>query len=186
MAPHGVALTAELFETAVVGNNNETIMRTLVPQLDPRERARLAIEKEKLVLDNLDLIALCAGARELVRRASDAGSLLAVVTNAPRENAIAILTHFELMSSLSALVALEDAPAPKPSAAPYVEALRRLGAAASEAVAFEDSVAGVTSAVGAGIRVYAVRGHRPEAALLQAGAFACINTLAGAHADSPG
>jgi HAD superfamily hydrolase (TIGR01509 family) len=177
LAPYGVTLTTEMFEKVVVGNNNETIMRALLPQLASRERVRLAADKEKLVLQNLHLIALCSGARELVANASDAGTVLAVVTNAPRENALAILSHFELLSSISTLVALEDTTAPKPSAAPYLEALRRLGAAATEAVAFEDSVAGVTSAVRAGIRVYGVRGYRPETALLQAGAFACVATL---------
>lgn len=177
LAPYGVALTAEEFEQKVVGNNNEVIMRALVPQLDSRERVRLAIEKERLVLRNLDLIALCAGARELVKHALDAGSVLAVVTNAPRENAMAILDHFDLMSSLSSLVAAEDTNAPKPAGAPYEEALRRLGAAAHEAVALEDSVAGVTAAVRAGIRVYGVRGQRSEIPLLQAGAFACVATL---------
>ncbi len=180
LAPYGIALSAETFERVVIGNNNETIMRSLVPQLDSEERLRLAMEKERLVLQNLHLITLCTGARELVKVASDAGSILAVVTNAPRENALAILSHFGLMSSISTLVALEDTSAPKPSAAPYEEALRRLGAAAAETVAFEDSVAGVTSAVRAGIKVYGVRGYRPEATLLRAGAFACVATLADA------
>jgi HAD superfamily hydrolase (TIGR01509 family) len=181
LAQHGVALTAEEFAAKVLGNNNDRIMETLVPQLETQERVRLAAEKEKLVLQNLGLITLCTGARELIERASQAGSVLAVVTNAPRENALAILAHFALVPSICTLVAAEDTEAPKPAPAPYLEALRRLGAAAHEAVAFEDSVAGVTAAVRAGIRVYGVRGERPEGALLEAGAHACIVSLSEAR-----
>jgi HAD superfamily hydrolase (TIGR01509 family) len=178
LAPHGVQLGVPDFERLVVGNNNEAIMLSLVPHLELPLRTHLAVEKEKLVLENLDRLALCAGAAGLMQSAHAASRPIAVVTNAPRQNAAEILAHFDLMRWVTMLVAAEDTDSPKPDPKPYREAMRTLGVAPQEAVAFEDSIGGVTAAARAGVRVYGVTGGRAEAPLLNAGATACVRGLA--------
>jgi len=56
----------------------------------------------------------------------------------------------------------------KPHPEGYLLALDRLGVAASEAVAFEDTEAGIASAKAAGLTCLAVRGTLPDTRLQQA------------------
>jgi phosphoglycolate phosphatase len=73
------------------------------------------------------------------------------------------------------LVLAEEVGRGKPDPLPYQVALKRLGVAPEEALAFEDSPSGVKSAVGVGIRTFGLlTGHEAEA-LLQAGAYRVIH-----------
>jgi len=78
-----------------------------------------------------------------------AGRQIALVTNAPPTEMAFSLACLDLSNCFDVRVAAGDAPQPKPHPAPYVEGLRRLGVRAKEAIAFEDSLAGVRSAVSA-------------------------------------
>ena len=64
------------------------------------------------------------------------------------------------------VIGVDDVPHPKPHPAPYQLALQRLGLPAAACVALEDSVAGATSALNAGIPVLGVQANaalRPAA-----------------------
>jgi phosphoglycolate phosphatase len=91
-----------------------------------------------------------------------------VVTNAPKENARHVLGALGLDPPL--LVLAEEVGRGKPDPLPYQVALKRLGVAPEEALAFEDSPSGVKSAVGAGLPTYALLTGHPQEALLAAGA----------------
>ncbi|MFO1467875.1 MAG: HAD family phosphatase [Steroidobacteraceae bacterium] len=177
LAPYGVTVTHEIFARVVMGGANEAIMQALLPDLPAAERAALALRKERLVLQRLDLVRASDGALPLLQAAGERSVPVAVVTNAPRENAAAILSHLNMSPSVTTLVAIEDVTRPKPHPLPYQEALRRLRVVADDALAFEDSVSGVRSAAAAGLRVIGVTGDRHRAGLDQAGAWACARRL---------
>jgi beta-phosphoglucomutase-like phosphatase (HAD superfamily) len=144
LLPYAVQLTSDTFDEIVSGNNNEAIFAQLVPELASENFTALASRKEELVLSMLDRVSPSAGARALLLGASEAVCKIVVFTNAPCANAIP--SHLSLVSFVTAIVAVEDAGAPKPSAAPYAVAMNMLGVNAEDAVATEDSVCGVTSA----------------------------------------
>ncbi|MCX7889997.1 MAG: HAD family phosphatase [Rhodobacteraceae bacterium] len=114
------------------------------------------------------------GLPALLGRARRAGLKLAVVTNAPRANAAAMLAATGLDGAFDSVVLAEDCAAGKPDPAPYLEALRRLGVAPHAAVAFEDSPSGLAAAVAAGIHAVGVRSGLTDAALRAAGAAMTI------------
>ncbi len=117
------------------------------------------------------------GTRELVWVAHDAGVALALVTSAPRRLATRFLATNGLLASFTAVVAGEDAPS-KPDPRPFLEALRRVRVAPDDAVAVEDSPAGVGSARGAGLRVVGVASDPARAAALaQGGARPVLSDL---------
>ena len=98
-----------------------------------------------------------------------------MVTNAPKENARHVLEALGLRPPL--LVLAEEVGRGKPDPLPYQLALRRLGVAPEEALAFEDSPSGVRSAVGAGIPTYGLlTGHEAEA-LIREGASGVIRNF---------
>jgi beta-phosphoglucomutase-like phosphatase (HAD superfamily) len=75
----------------------------------------------------------------------------AAVTNAPRANADLILDAIGIRERFDVIVLGDELAHGKPHPMPYLEGLRRLGADAAFAVAFEDSPSGVKSATSAGI-----------------------------------
>jgi beta-phosphoglucomutase-like phosphatase (HAD superfamily) len=85
-----------------------------------------------------------------------------VVSGAFRREIEPVLAGAQLDGYVSVLVAADDVERGKPDPAGYLLALELLGGvAASEAVAFEDTEAGVASARAAGLRCIAVAGTHP-------------------------
>ncbi|RUL89296.1 HAD family hydrolase [Tautonia sociabilis] len=101
---------------------------------------------------------LYAGVAPLVRGLAGEARL-AVVSSARRADVEVVLDAGGITEAFSVIVAKEDVSATKPNPEPYRTALERLGISAAEAVALEDSAAGLASARSAGIRCVAV-GHR--------------------------
>jgi beta-phosphoglucomutase len=109
------------------------------------------------------------GAREVIG-ALAAEVPLAIASGARREEIEATLEGIGLRGSFQAIVGAQDASRTKPDPAPYLEAARRLGSrvpglAPGECVAFEDSLPGVMSALGAGMKVIGVAHSYPAAKL---------------------
>ena len=96
-------------------------------------------------------------AREAVRYAAKRAQL-AVVSGAARVEIESVLAAAGLAELVSLVVAAEDVAAGKPDPAGYVHALELLERRPDEALAFEDSEAGVAAAKGAGLYCIALEG----------------------------
>lgn len=144
--------------------------------------AREALARRVHARKNIEYVELVAaggiGLREGVRRLMDecraAGVLVAIATTTGRANVESLFArefggNWEL--GFAAVLCAEDAPVKKPDPSIYIEALRRLGISAAEAVAIEDSPNGLKAAHQAGIRTlvtpsaYFLGEAFPEAAL---------------------
>ncbi|MNJ49579.1 Phosphorylated carbohydrates phosphatase [compost metagenome] len=95
---------------------------------------------------------------------------MAVVTNAPRANAEHMLGAMALGGRFAHVLVAEELARAKPDPLPYLTGLERLGARAAHALAFEDSVPGVTAASAAGIFTVGVSTSQTAEALQAAGA----------------
>lgn len=103
-------------------------------------------------------VRLRPGVDALIREARARGLALAVATTTSRPNVDALCRAAwgsAAESVFDAVAAGDEVAAKKPAPDVYRLALRRLGIGPSEALAFEDSEAGVSSAKAAGIRVVA-------------------------------
>jgi beta-phosphoglucomutase len=96
-------------------------------------------------------------AREAVRYASQR-TQLGVVSGAARVEIESVLSAAGLAALVSLVVAAEDVPAGKPDPAGYIRALELLDRPSNEALAFEDSEAGVAAAKAAGLYCIALEG----------------------------
>lgn len=83
---------------------------------------------------------------------------LAVVSGAARVEIESVLSAAGLAAIVSLVVAAEDVSAGKPDPAGYIRALELLDRRPDEAVAFEDSEAGVAAAKAAGLHCIALEG----------------------------
>lgn len=132
--------------------------------------AELAATMRREYLAGLPLV---AGAVELVTALT--GVLpMAVATNTLGEVAGPALAASRL-HGFDAIVSGADIGSPKPHPAVYREACRRLGVDPADAVAFEDSVVGIRSALSAGLTVVAVPQDGMD--LQNAGAHLILSSL---------
>ena len=129
-------------------------------------------------------LTLVEGARETLERLHDSVRL-ALVTRAPRNDAMFVLSLARVEHLFTCVVAAEDAP-PKPSPEPYKLALNRLQRARARVVrgtvvAVEDGLPGIRSARAAGISTVVV-GDVPVHVAVEADGF--VPSIAGLTAES--
>jgi beta-phosphoglucomutase len=91
-----------------------------------------------------------------------------IVSGAFRAEIDPVVAAAGLTEQFTAIVAADDVECGKPHPEGYLQALELLGLAAAEAVAFEDTEAGIASAKAAGLRCLAVRGTLPDNRLVGA------------------
>jgi HAD superfamily hydrolase (TIGR01509 family) len=97
-------------------------------------------------------LALRPGVRRLLNEAKAAGLKLALATTTSHPNVDALLAACAPVPAFDVIAAGDDVKAKKPAPDVYTLALERLGLAADECVAIEDTQNGVLSAGGAGLR----------------------------------
>jgi HAD superfamily hydrolase (TIGR01509 family) len=170
----GRAIDHAYFNAHIIGRTNDVIMAELFPGLDAGAYRALAERKETLFRSQLGALEPVPGALELLDYADRAGWPKAVVTNAPRRNAEAMLAGLGIAGRFDAVVIGEELAHAKPHPLPYLSALERLGCNPADALAFEDSHAGVRAAAAAGVATFGMLTSLPEAALREAGAFAML------------
>jgi sugar-phosphatase len=107
-------------------------------------------------------LTLKPGFVELFDGAVARGVPCAVASSSAHRLVAATLARFSLLDRFAAVVAGDQVARPKPAPDIFVEAANRLRAAADDCVVLEDSLAGVTGARAAGMRVIAVPERDPE------------------------
>jgi HAD superfamily hydrolase (TIGR01509 family) len=168
----GIALSAEDYRRNILGRPNSEIMARYYPGRSAAEHARLAEDKEtayRAMLPGSGLAPM-AGLTDLLgwlpRRAFKA----AVVTNAPRVCAEAVLNQLGLATVFDGLVIGDECRAPKPDPAPYLAAMAALGVAPADCIAFEDASGGLVAARRSGALTIGLTSSLDEGALRDAGA----------------
>lgn len=163
-AEHGRPLTAASYYDELAGRSDKAIiggwlgvggarLERLVGERIDRYRARAK-----------DGSTVAEPVREAVRHA--AGRVpVAIVSGAFRAEIEPVLEGAGLGGLFAHLVAADDVARGKPHPEAYLKALALLGLAAGEAIALEDSEAGVAAAKAAGVRCLAVAGTMPRARL---------------------
>lgn len=174
LAPLGKTITYDDYRHRIMGAANEAIMSWLFSGESQTRRLALAEEKESLFRAQLTTIVPTPGLPALLAWAAQCGIRTAVVTNAPRANAEAMLGGLGLLHRFEILVIGDELARGKPDPLPYQTALDRLGRKAEHALAFEDSRSGVQSASRAGIPTIGMTTGLDVATLRAAGAIAAI------------
>ena len=93
------------------------------------------------------------------------GVPIALATSAPRANVVHTLRELGLSTRLAIVARSDDVPRGKPYPDVFLEAARRIGAAADCCLAFEDAPAGIVAARDAGMATAAVSTSYPREVL---------------------
>lgn len=178
LGERGRDLPLEEYRLHIMGHPNAAILARFFPGEEAAHDAIVA-RKEAMVLSRLgEGLAPTPGIHALLDRAEALGFGTAVVTNAPRESAEAMLAATGLAGRLPHLVIGAECARPKPDPAPYLEAMARLGAHPSACIAFEDSLSGLAAALASGAFAYGMAGALGADRLRAAGAHGVLEDFA--------
>jgi beta-phosphoglucomutase len=173
LAGEGVDITREEYFEHLLAYDDRSAIRIALERhgqrAEPERLDRIQQAKVALFGERIPGMPVFPGAREVIR-ALAARLPLAIASGARHEEIEEVLTGIGLRDAFVAVVGAEDAAHTKPDPAPYLEAARLLvgrapGLLPGECVALEDSVPGVLSARGAGMKVVGVAHSYPPAKL---------------------
>ena len=169
-ADHGRPLTEADYFGTLAGNTEETIIGGWLG-VEGEELEALVEERIERYRRLADGSTVPAAIREAVHHAASRVPV-GVVSGAYRREIEPVLEGSGLAELVGVVVAADDVARGKPDPEGYRLALGALGdgLAPGDVVAFEDTEAGVASAVGAGLRCLAVRGTLPDVRLAAADA----------------
>ena len=171
LEPYGVEVDEAFYKESISGRTTGEIIRALLPDLTDEENRSVGDAKEASFRERASDLEPLPGLVEFVERGREMGMWIALVTNAPVENVEAILPALELHDIFDVVVLADEVEAVKPDPAPYRAALERTGVPPEGAIAFEDSVSGISSSVAAGIPTVGITSSQAPERLLRAGAF---------------
>lgn len=168
--PYGVEIDWDVYTVRVLGKNNPEIAADFLPHVPTGEHPGIMERKEAAYRERLHAIETASGLIGLLDWADAEGIPCAVVTNAPRLNADAVLAMLDLRHRFKVLVIGPELRQAKPHPLPYLTALDALGGEASRSVGFEDSRSGIAAAAAAGLGVVGLTSSLDAPALAAAGA----------------
>jgi HAD superfamily hydrolase (TIGR01509 family) len=171
LEPYGVEVDEEFYRQSISGRDTSGIVRDLLPELSDEENRSIGDAKEASFRERASELEPLPGLIDFIERGKELGMKIALVTNAPGKNVEAILLALELRDSFDTVVLSDEVEAVKPDPAPYRAALNKSGVRAEEALAFEDSVSGLSSSVAAGVPTVGITSSQDSQRLLAAGAF---------------
>ncbi len=171
LEPYGIEVDEEFYKERISGRSTHEIVRDLLPDLTDEEGRSIGDAKEASFRERASELEPLPGLVDFIERGRERGMRIALVTNAPEENVEAILLALKLRDFFDTVILADEVEAVKPDPAPYRAALKKTGVPAEEALAFEDSVSGISSSVGAGVPTVGIASTQDPQKLLAAGAF---------------
>jgi len=157
-AEQGLTFTFELFEKCI-GISTEEAMPLMISYFGRKVDIE-AIYKgccsnfEKYMQENP--IPFRPGAKEAVEYFHKRGFKMGIATSNIRQWVQKILQKNHIAQYFPIIVTSEDVENPKPSPEVYLRCAQKLGADVAQCLAFEDSVAGATAAISAGMRTVVI------------------------------
>lgn len=179
LRPRGIDVDMNLYkEKLSSGGSTAEIVDDLLPDLSQEEKEELVRNEEIGYRGRLTQSGPITGLGDLIEEARSRGMRVAMVSNAPKEDARSSLEGLGLEDAFEPMIFAEDVGVEKPDPTPYREALKRLGISPEEALAFEDSPSGMGGAVEAGIPVVGLSSTHSPNELREAGAEFVVGDFA--------
>ena len=172
-ASRGMTMPDGFYMAHVHGRLNVDVFAEFLP--DEPDPQGLSEWKEAQFRDRLPRpYPAMPGLLNLLKQSKATGWHIAVVTNAMRLNADAMLAAIEARGFVDHIVIGEECTNAKPHPEPYLTAMAHFGVSPEDCIAFEDSPTGVRSAAASGAMTIGVRSALSEAELQRNGARTTI------------
>lgn len=170
----GIPLDQDIYDRRILGRATATIADEFLPHLDQPARMKAMDDKEAIYRDLLVDLTPLPGVVAFLDHVEHLGLRRAIVTNAPLANAEKVLGGAGILHRFEGIISAEALAQAKPHPMPYLAGLELLGGSPETTIAFEDSNAGLRSAVAAGLTVVGITSVLSEAAILELGATIAV------------
>jgi len=174
MAERGLPVDDAFYMAHIHGRLNEDVFAEFLPD-EPDPKALSAAKEAEFRRRLPRPYPAMPGVAALIDRAEAEGWGVAVVTNAMRPNAEAMLKAIGLAGRIGTIVIGEECARGKPDPLPYALAMEALGVEPERAIAFEDSPSGLRAAHGSGAYTIGLRSSLTDAELRANGAQITLN-----------
>jgi len=157
-AKYGISFPEELFRSAIGASHDAfNPYSYLEDQLEGKwNESELRTEVRQVFTSMMETQQLREGVMDYLSHAKRAGLKIGLASSSPRSWVENYLKKYEIYDWYECICTADDVEQVKPDPALYLLALAQLGVEAHEAVAFEDSVNGLTAAKAAGLYGVAV------------------------------
>lgn len=185
-AERGLTFTAELFE-ACVGISQADAARLIRhhfgPESDPETLHRRTYLHFENYLNEGGEIRFRPGAKQAVEYFYRRGLSVALASSNITRWANHFLQSGGITKYFSSVTTSDDVTHPKPDPEVYLVTARKLGADVSQCLVFEDSVAGATAAISAGMRTCVVPQLKQPDSFVRQNAFKIYKSLEDIYPD---
>ena len=139
---YNIELTEEIFKKYIHGNNDDTVIKTLIPFVDEN----ISVIKDSLFIENLKDIVIISGANDFIKSLLESGHKCCIVTNCNRRVAEEIVIYCGFDKYIDFIIVGNECEKPKPYPEPYISAMKKYNILSNRAIIFEDSKSGLLSA----------------------------------------
>jgi beta-phosphoglucomutase len=166
----GRSTTENELDFILDGRKREEILRYFFEDIAPEQIEEYGSRKDEMLREIGDEMQPVPGVVSFIEELSESGIRVALATSARRRRVEGTLTDLGLAHYFSPIVTGDEVYAGKPDPAIYRLAAERMQESPEHLLAVEDAVAGIKSAIGAGIRCMGVAPEQRAEALRAAGA----------------
>jgi beta-phosphoglucomutase-like phosphatase (HAD superfamily) len=126
LGPRGYDVTWDFYRENITGRVTTEVVEDLFPGFSPEEVREMAEAKEANFREQASAIEPFPGLVDLVEKSREKGISISLVTNAPKENVLAMLGFLGLEDTFEPVILADEVGAGKPDPAPYTAALEAL------------------------------------------------------------
>lgn len=179
----GVPFDDKLFDNVLSGRTGPTSLRLLFGEDLSQDKLDLYLDEVDSNYQNIiretEEVKPIAGVHEFLDQITGNGLRLALATSAPELNIELGLQKLKLENTFEHIVGKVDVSHGKPHPEVYLRSLELLGMPAENCIVFEDSKAGIQSALSAGIKVVGIASGHSKEELLDEGVSLAVENFIG-------
>ena len=179
----GISFDDQLFDNVLSGRTGPTSLRLIFGEDLSQEKLDQYLEEVDSNYQNIlrqsDDVRPIAGVHAFLDQITGNGMKLALATSAPTLNIELGLQKLQLENTFEHIVGKVDVSHGKPHPEVYLRSLELLGMAAENCIVFEDSKAGIQSALSAGIQVVGIASGHSKEELLEEGVSMVVDDFVG-------
>ncbi len=175
----GKEVTESELDFVLEGTKREDILRHFLGDLDERQLYEYGQQKEALFRQQAVAIEPIQGATEFISNVTGCGLPAALASSGSKNRVHYILDRLGIGHQFRVIVTGDDVKHGKPDPAIFRLAAKRLGINPSQALVFEDAVAGVQAASSAGMTCIGVAQGPRRQLLKAAGAHDVVSDFSG-------
>ena len=179
----GYVYDDQTFEHMLSGRTGPTSLKLLFGDDLPEDLLEQYLEevdsKYQSILRNMEKATPIAGVHDFISTVKSGGHRLALATSAPPLNIEMGLEKLDMKETFEVIIGKVDVSQGKPHPEVYQKAVDKLGLPKENCIVFEDSKAGIQSALAAGLPVVGIASAHSKDELLEEGVSLAVDNFSG-------